>query len=361
MSVLKKLPLATDGGIFINNMESTLDRHWFHYHANPERSGAIDGLVDGELIRSQFLGDYSSLDRLHKLVNQLIQTKPEIISSHLIAAQVNAARHHFKEAQDHLNQAKMLGAKGQAIYRTQLSIDQALGKNLERVLTQRLQFAEDSHAIEELIPLGALFADLGRHDEAKEVYLKALMSYQNLSPLGLAWACFQLGFLWGEVVEDTDLEKAAYWYSKAVGYLPLYTHAVVHLAEIHLENRDYDQARRLLNSVIESGDPEVHWRMSELYAIEGRLQESANELEAARLMYEDLLLRHELAFADHAAEFYLGSGNNPNKALNLSLVNLKNRTTVRAYELAIEAAQAANEPALLKELSFKLAETRSTK
>jgi hypothetical protein len=58
-------------------------------------------------------------------------------------------------------------------------------------------------------------------------------------------------------------------------------------------------------------------------------------------MYEDLLSRHEKAFADHAAEFYLGSGAHPKQALELSLANLKNRATKREFMLALDAAQAA--------------------
>jgi FimV-like protein len=354
--LLEKLPLATDGELFIHNMESVLDRHWFIYRAHPERPGLLEALVDGESMRAQFFGDYSSLDRICTLANTIIETKPDAASSQLIAAQVNSARHLFKEAQHNLDQAKKLGADDRAISRIQLSIDQALGHNLEEVLASRLQISEDSNAIEDLIPLGALLVDLGRYDEANEVYLNALRSYDDLSPLGLAWACFQLGFLWGEVAEDPDLIKAEYWYSKAVSYLPGYAHATVHLAEIYLENGDYDRARALLNSIINGGDPEARWRMSELLAKEGDIQGSACELEAASAMYEDLLSRHELAFADHAAEFYLGSGNNPDRALKLALLNLRNRGTIRAYELAIEAAEVAEDIALFKNLSSELAQ-----
>jgi hypothetical protein len=96
--------------------------------------------------------------------------------------------------------------------------------------------------------------------------------------------------------------------------------------------------------------------MSELLATEGNTQASADELDVATFMYEDLLSRHELAFADHAAEFYLGSGHDPQRALQLATANLVNRKTVRAYTLAIEAAEASGEIELSKSLSFKLLE-----
>jgi hypothetical protein len=40
-----------------------------------------------------------------------------------------------------------------------------------------------------------------------------------------------------------------------------------------------------------------------------RFEEVEAQLEAARLGFEQLLAGHLLAFADHAAEFYAGSGN----------------------------------------------------
>lgn len=354
MSLIIESPRATDGALFSRNLESSLEHSWFIFHSHPDRPGTLDAIIDGESIRSQFFGDYSSLDRLVNLSGYLLQSNPGIAASHLFAAQANSARHLFADAEQNLYRAKALGADNHAILRIQLGIDQALGKNLELVLEERLRNVANKGSIENLVPLGALLADLGKHEQANDVYIKALTTYEDLSPIGLAWACFQLGFLWGEVVNEPDLERAAYFYSKAVNYLPGYAHATVHLAEIDMENGRIDQARGLLNSVIECGDPEVRWRMSELLAKEGNTQASEKELQAAEQMYEDLLSRHELAFSDHASEFYLGSGNNPERALKLALANLKNRSTIRAYELVIEAADAAGEPRLSKDFSSEL-------
>jgi len=48
-----------------------------------------------------------------------------------------------------------------------------------------------------------------------------------------------------------------------------------------------------------------------------------------------------LAFADHGAEFYLGSGADPERAWVLAQQNLANRQTPRAAVLAIKAAEAS--------------------
>ena len=48
----------------------------------------------------------------------------------------------------------------------------------------------------------------------------------------VAWVCFQLGMLWGELVPEPQLARAEHWYRKAVVSLPCYVRARVHLAEI---------------------------------------------------------------------------------------------------------------------------------
>jgi hypothetical protein len=49
---------------------------------------------------------------------------------------------------------------------------------------------------------------------------------------------------------------------------------------------------------------------------------------------------HPAAFADHAAEFWLGVGNDPQKGLRLAEFNLRVRQTPRASELLAQALEA---------------------
>ena len=66
-------------------------------------------------------------------------------------------------------------------------------------------------------------------------------------------------------------------------------------------------------------------------------------MQAARSGFETLLEKYLLAFADHGAEFYSGSGNDSRRAFELANVNLANRPTLRAFEQAYEAAAGAAE------------------
>jgi hypothetical protein len=73
-------------------------------------------------------------------------------------------------------------------------------------------------------------------------------------------------------------------------------------------------------------------------------------MQAARSGFENLLDKYLLAFADHGAEFYSGSGNNSRRAFELAMVNLANRPTLRAFEQTYETAVGAGEMHAASEL-----------
>jgi len=200
------------------------------------------------------------------------------------------------------------------------------------VLAARRRNATTSGRLEDLLPLGAVLADLERYSEADAVYRRALYAYDNISPFPLAWVCFQLGMLWGELVPATDPNIAASWYERAIVYLPGYVKARVHLAEIYASEGQTEDAEALLLPALSSGDPEVHWRLADALIVQRRFEERERQLDAARSGFEDLLEKHLLAFADHAAEFYAGSGNDYRRALELARANVSNRPTRRAIK-----------------------------
>src|SRR5215470_8364627 len=104
-----------------------------------------------------------------------------------------------------LARAAQRGGPREEIERHTLSIDQACGVNLDAVLAARRRIAAASGRLEDLVPLGAVLADLERFEQAEAVYRQALYAYGDVSPFPLAWVCFQLGMLWGELVPTRDL------------------------------------------------------------------------------------------------------------------------------------------------------------
>lgn len=333
----------TDGNIAANNLESARRQAWSRFWQDPQRPGIAESIVVQEQFTAQYAGDLGALERLDTLLRQLDRVGADATRTALIHAQVVSMAHRFAEAKGYLAQAEALGAPQADVSRVMLSIDQACGTNLETVLEARRKMAAESERLEDLVPLGGLLADLRQFDEADSVYRRALSGYQDVSPFAVAWVCFQLGALWGEFVPEPERERAARWYEKAIEYLPCYVKARVHLSEIYLESGNTAEAEALLIPAISSGDPEVNWRLADVLTAMERPEEAEAQMQAARSGFETLLEKYLLAFADHGAEFYAGSGNDPQRAFELAKINLANRPTLRAFEQAYETAVGAGE------------------
>jgi tetratricopeptide (TPR) repeat protein len=327
------LPSATDGEIAAINLESARRHAWARFTHDARLPGIADAIVYNENLTAQFLGDLDSLDRLEVLGLQFARVDDSFRAA-LVHAEVASAAHRFVDARGHLARATSLGAPREEVDRHSLSIDQACGAELDAVVAARRQIATAGGRLEDLVPFGAVLADLERFDEADAVYRQALSSYDNVSPFPLAWVCFQLGMLWGELVPAPDPNLAAPWYRRAIAYLPGYVKARVHLAEIYASQDRPDDAETLLAPALSSRDPEVRWRLADVLIAQGRFGEGERKLEAARFGFDALLEKHPLAFADHGAEFYAGSGNNHGRALELARANVANRPTRRAVKLA---------------------------
>ena len=104
-------------------------------------------------------------------------------------------------------------------------------------------------------------------------------------------------------------------------------------------------AEALLLPALSSRDPEVRWRLADVLIAQERFDEAKTQLDAARFGFDELLGRHLLAFADHAAEFYAGSGNDRRRALELARANTTNRPTRRAVKQAHAIAVSTGEAA----------------
>ena len=328
-----RCPSATDGEIAAINLESARRRAWARFAQDPRRPGVAEAIVDHERLAAQFLGDLDALDRLDALASQFARVDDSSRAA-LVQAEVASTVHRFDDARGHLARAALMGGPREAIERHSLAIDQACGVELDAVLAARRRIAAASGRLEDLVPLGAVLADLERFAEADAVYRQAFYSYDDVSPFPLAWVCFQLGMLWGELVPVPDPDLAALWYRRAIAYLPGYVKARVHLAEIYASQDQTGDAETLLLPALSSRDPEVRWRLADVLIAQERFEEAETQLDAARFGFDELLGRHLLAFADHAAEFYAGSGNDCRRALELARANVANRPTRRAIKQA---------------------------
>ena len=103
-------------------------------------------------------------------------------------------------------------------------------------------------------------------------------------------------------------------------------------------------SRRLLET---SDDPEYRAIYAEILAARGD-GKAASEAERAAAAYELLLARRPEAYADHAAAFFMGVGNRPQRALELASANWKLRDTPRSRRLLAKALRNAQQVSVVR-------------
>jgi tetratricopeptide (TPR) repeat protein len=293
------------------------------------------GVEELLLVRSRFLGDYDALDRASLLGESRFATGRQL----LLRAQTRSAVHRFADALADLAAAERAGANADEVAAFRVSIFVAIGRAadaipvLERSLARNPGFASRS-------ALAGAYAALGRLVDADRLYVEALGDLDTTLPFPYAWIHFARGLMWVE--QGRDLLRGEALYKQALAYLPEFVAANIHLAELEIARGDIQSAMPRLERVVQlSNEPEAAALLGMLYKRTGYIARGSHEIELARRRYDSLLTRHPLAFADHASEFYLGPGADPERSWILAQQNLMNRQTQRAAALAIKAAEAS--------------------
>ena len=131
-----------------------------------------------------------------------------------------------------------------------------------------------------------------------------------------------------------DLRRARAWCDAAVRRVPAYVPAQGHLAELDAAQGETAGAiARLRPLALASDDPDYATQLARILGDAGHTEEAQTWRGRAETRYEELLARHPDAFADHAAEFWLTIGGDPDRALRLARQNLALRQTPRARAL----------------------------
>lgn len=324
--------------IAINNLNYQLERSRVLAQRLPKKRSEVVALL---LVKTQLLGQLDALDEALKYVPNTSALEKPTAQDYLEQAKVQGARHLFAEALESLKKAQSLGAKKTA--REEATLKIAQGK-AAAVLPKLLANAKANPDFSNLSQLGLALAALGKFQRADEAFVKAFEAYQDVSPFPLAWLQFRRGVMWSE--RAGNAQKGKQLYQQALQYLPDYVVANVHLAEIEAETGQIDAAIARLQAILpKTNDPEPMGLLGELHIQKGDKEKGEALIKKAQTRYTELLKKHRAAFADHAAEFFLGPGAAPKRALELARENLEHRTNERALALAIRAALAAGQEA----------------
>jgi tetratricopeptide (TPR) repeat protein len=319
-SVVPKLPLSPDGSDELRSLDRRIQIH-------KDDPKAELGFLGERATAHGRLEDYQAMLAISA---DWIAKAPTSDDAWLGRAHALATVHDFAGAREALGHVPAGPAAEQLV-----SLDEATGHR-DRSLKAREAMARTWPTPVTITQELAALALAGRVDEARALIPKAAALAADNPPALFAWLYFQ----WGRVYEQAgDLPTAREFYEASHARMAT-IEVTAHLAAADLATGRSAAAKLLVAETMKT-DP--HPSIVELAATMGLV--SAADARAAWDRYVTAL---PLAFADHAARFYLTV--DPERALGLARTNLANRDTPEARALVVQAALAAKDPAAACEL-----------
>lgn len=322
VSVVPKLPRSEDGVAELRAIDRRIETH----RDDPREEIAL------LLERATYRGRLDDYRELLARSAAWVAAAPDLPDAWTLRIRALSAVHEFTEARTALDQLERL-AKDESAWRwLETTLDEATG-HLERSAPVREADAKRTPNPMSLTQWAASLALTGRVADAIAVIPRAAATIHDNSPELLSWLLFQ----WGRLYElDGQLAAARQLFEAARARLPT-LEATSHLASTLIATGDAAGAKRLLDAAL------VDDRHPELLGIAAQLDNA--RIAEATAAWERYVAAFPKAFGDHAARFYLATGTNATRALELADANLANRDTREARALVVEAALAADRPA----------------
>jgi tetratricopeptide (TPR) repeat protein len=297
-------------------------------------------------LRGDLLGRIADHDRAELVASEAVALSPGTASALFLRSRLASRFHRFEEANALLEEARAAGHTEQEIDAENAALLQATGHYRE-ALVLRERLADDEPGIHTLGALASLLAEMGEWLAAEDRFMSAIDADDGVSPL----PCGQLLFEWGvSAMRRCNLDRAEMIFAELGAILPAHVPGRGHRAEVALARSQLDLAGTLITPLLTiSDDPEYRATYAEILAARGDREGAASEAERAAALYEALLARRPEAYADHAADFFMGVGNRPQRAVELASANLKLRDTPRSRSLLDRALRNAQQVPLAQE------------
>jgi tetratricopeptide (TPR) repeat protein len=320
----------------MNNLQAQIDGHMQQVVAGrpPVVTHEVE-LIELIALRGSILGRISDYEWAEARAEQLTHISPADGRALVARARARGRFHRFADALADLDAAQRLGADPAIVETERAGVFQAIGL-YEPALTIYQEAAERRADFQSLGALALLHAERGEVAAAERLFDECQARYEGVSPFPLSLLDFQRGLLW---LAQRDRHRALSWFKDAVRRLPANAPAQGHLAEVEAALGEREAAiARLVPLTASSDDPDYAASLARILGESGQVEEAARWRSKAAARYDELLACHPEAFADHAAEFWLEAGVDPNRALQLAEANLKVRQTARARELVARAS-----------------------
>jgi len=334
------MPPITHGTIAMLNLRAQIDSLEPDVRRGHASIESRVGLIELITLRGLILGRIADYQRAEEMSEQLVRDAPADGTAFVARARSRAVFHRFTDALDDIDRAERLSLDAGITNHERASIYQALGR-YDEALAMREEAADRRASFENLAALVGLYAERGEIDATERMDAESRRRYRGVSPFPLALLDFQLGLMW---MNKGRLDDARASFDVARRRVPAYAPAQGHLAEVEAAQGEIGSAVACLHVLaVSSDDPDYAAQLARILGDVGRAHESRHWCRLAATRYDELVACHPEAFADHAAEFWLAAGANPEKALRLARMNVEVRKTPRAYGLLAQAVAALEE------------------
>ena len=324
----------TDGTIALLNLSAQIGALELEDRLSRATVQARAGLVELVTLRGLIVGRIADYDRAETIAEQLVRNAPTEATAWIVRARTRAVFHRFNDALADLDRAERLSLDVETANGERAAIFQALGR-YDEALALRDDAVARRESFENVAALVGLHAERGEMDAAERRYAQSLNLHRGVSPFPLALLDFQLGRMWMDEGRPEDARRS---FEAAQRRVPAYAPATGHLAEVEAQLGETDSALvRLYPLAASSDDPDYAAQLAHILGEAGCGDESRHWGRLAAARYEELLASRPEAFADHAAEFWLAAGADPDKALRWARMNLDVRDTPRARSLLAQA------------------------
>ena len=337
----------TNGTIAVLNLDAQIDALGPQDKLGRASVEVRVGLIDLMSLRGLMLGRIADYETADEIAGQLVRDAPGDPRALVARARTRAGFHRFSDALTDLDCAERLSLTApsaldpETANSERAAIFQAVGR-YDDALALREEAIKRRASFENLAALVGLHAERGEIDAAEGRYAESRGMYRGVSPFPLALLDFQMGRMW---MDRGRLDDARRSFEAARRGVPAYAQAQGHLAEVNAELGEIDSAVASLRSLAESSDdPDYAAQLARVLGDEERDAESQLWRSLAAERYDELLTSHPEAFADHAAEFWLAAGADPDKALKWAQTNVEVRNTPRARSLLARAIAASAFP-----------------
>jgi len=328
---------TTSAAIYLSNLNGQFRSARQRIANDPNDATAHKILSKLYYLRGQYRVDLDEIQQAVAHASACLKLEPGDTVCLLLRAKQQLTLHRFELSRADLERAKSLGMGAKVVAAIEADLNWNAGRYAPAIAA--IRHAAATHpTLWTLARLARLEHDLGNFEAAQKAFQTAEAAVTSVDPLPLAWLNVQRGF---HYFTRRKLAHAVLFYTEAVRRLPDYVLAREHLAEaLALQGQVEAAVEHYERIVSQTPHAESLAALARLYRRQGKPAKADALKQHATQRYDTLLQSYPEAMQWHAAGFFLGIGQNPERALTLLERNVTLRPTSES-SMALAHAQLA--------------------